>query len=373
MTRSKETSAVTVARWEMWNLRALFPEAEAADLIALREKRRRYRALEEAALERLAGDGASLLGPGRRFLAEHPELGEGIVVTMHIGPYQFLPEPFLHAGQQPAVLLNEVAHQRFAAPAEAVRRRLGLPGVIDWIPVAESGFVRRMVAALRARRPVLVFLDGNGGLGGSARTLKQGMPYRLPGREIRVRTGLGRLVRRLGCPVHPVVLRWSEGGEVVWRKTESRRWGREADPEAVTRQLFDWGFAEVLATPEQWSFWEMLKASYSCFARSYLDEKAVPPPVRDDARRMLRACLDRAPRRVHVAIWGEVEIWPGEVLADLSSDRFFAAEGLTGEDLTWLRERRPSLEALCARHGRAWVEFHVLRLFLLGLISLRGS
>jgi lauroyl/myristoyl acyltransferase len=241
MMKAKESSAVMAARWEMWNLRALFPEAEAADLAALREKRWRFRAFEEAALDRLACDGATLLGPGRRFLSEHPELAEGIVVTMHIGPYQFLPEPFLHAGTQPAVLLNEVAYRRFAVPAEAVRRRLGLPGTIDWIPVAETGFVRRMVAALRARRPVLVFLDGNGGLGGSARTLKHGMPYHLPGREIRVRTGLGRLVRRLGCPVHPVVVRWDEEGGIVWRKDETRRWGREADPEAVTRQLFDWG------------------------------------------------------------------------------------------------------------------------------------
>lgn len=371
MTR-REPTATETARWELWNLKALFPEAGAEDLAELRAKQRRCQDLERAAIDRLERDAAALLGPGRRFLADHPELASGIVATMHVGPYQFLPEPFLHAGGRPAVLLNAAAHRRFAVPAEQLRRRLGLPGGVEWIPVAERTFVRKMVRALREERPVLVFLDGNGGLGGTVRTREQGIPYKLPGREIRVRHGLGRLVRRLECPVHPVILRWDADGGVVWRKAETRRWGRDAAPEAITRQLYDWGFAEVMATPEQWSFWEMLRTSYSCFARNYLDEQAVPPAVREDARRCLTACLERAPERVRVRLWGDVEIWPGGVMADVSSDRFFTSEGMTELDLTLLRDREPSLARLCELHGRPWVEFHVLRLFLLGMVSLRG-
>ena len=76
-----------------------------------------------------------------------------------------------------------------------------------------------------------------------------------------------------------------------------------------------------------------------------------------------------APRGASLERWPMRPMLLLNVFSPAAVERILEKSGY----LAWLRERRPSLEVLCARHGRAWVEFHVLRLFLLGLISLRGS
>lgn len=370
-TEPKADEATT--RWELWNLQALYPRADLSDLALLREKRLLIDHHENRALERLVRGGMGLLEPGRDFLANHPELASGVLLTMHIGPYQFLPEPFLAAGIDPGILLLPAAHRHHRERAEQVRDRLGLSGRIDWIPIDSPTFASRMLGVLRAERPLIVFLDGNSGLGGAEKTRDQGIPYSLPGRDIQVRTGLGRLVCRLGCPVHPVVVRWRDDGEIVWHKENSQRWSTEDDSEHVTRLLYDWGFGEVMSTPEQWSFWPMLRDSYTCFASHRLTAGTMPPAVREDFRRAFQICLLHSPESVHVALDKEVEVWPGDVLANLTEHSFYAAEGLQASELSLLRDGIPSLAQLQRQFGEAWVRFHVLRLCLLDLAHLRGA
>jgi len=364
---------VETTPWDLWNLRTLLPRAAAGELATLNQERERMSRYENQALHRLTAGDIGLLDSGRQFLANNPELNRGLIVTMHMGPYQFLLEPFLHAGISPGILLNEAAYDRFKVEAEQMRTGLRLPGVIDWIPIDSPYFLRRVIATLRQHRPVIVFLDGNGGLGGSRRTRERGMLYTLPGREIRVRTGLGRLIGKLECPVHPVCLRWEDRGEIGWSKAGSQQWRRTDEPEQITRLLYDWGFAEVLAAPEQWTFWNMLTESYDCFTRHRLDAGFLPPAVREDFRRAFEICLARSPATVHVKLDKAVEVWPADVLANLTDDCFYAAEGLLPEELRFLDDTKPSLGELCRRFDRDWVRFHVLRLCLLDLAHLSGG
>jgi hypothetical protein len=368
--------SITAARdrrpWELWQLRSLFPRSGMADLEQLQRKRLQVQQCERAGLAGMARGLETLLRPGRRFLAGHAELRSGLLVTMHVGPYQLLPEPFLQAGIDLGILLNPEAHERFRRRAEQYRRLSHLRGRIHWVPIDEASFVRRLVALLRRQVPVLFFLDGNGGLGGLKRTREQGMIYHLPGREIRVRSGIGRLLVRLDVPVHPVVVRWHENGGVLWRKGSSRSFAATDDPCEVTRRLYDWGFGEVMASPEQWTYWEMLKRSAACFSRSRLLEPVPPPVIRRDLRRALAIMLRRAPAVARIDLIAEVEVWPGDLIVDLGGERFFSAEGITSEDLHRLRQG-PTLAELMRTRGAAWVEFHVLRLCLLGLARLRGG
>ena len=69
----------------------------------------------------------------------------------------------------------------------------------------------------------------------------------------------------------------------------------------------------------------------------------------------------------------EVEVWPGDVLADLSEDRFYPAAGLGDRDLDPLRQGKPTLAEMTECHGLAWVRFHGLRLCLLGMARLGGE
>lgn len=358
--------------WELWNLRALFPAADTADLRRILQQRRQGLAREREALVGLWTGEQGLLSPGRGFLAAHPDLRRGITVSLHQGPYQLLPEPWLAAGYDPVVLINAAAEADFARAAARLRARLRHRGQLTLLAVGPRGFLRQAVRAVRDGRPVLVYLDGNNGEQGMARTRDAGLRYRLPGRDIRVRTGLARLACRLETPVRTVALSWQQDA-IVWEEGPTVRPRREHDPLTTTRLLFDWLFSQVMRRPEQWHCWAMLKHSSACFATVGLREPRVPRGLRGDFRRAYEACVARSPRTVRLCLEKEVEVWPGDVLADLSEDRFYPAAGLTDRDLECLRSGKPTLAELTARHGQAWVQFHGLRLCLLGMARLGGE
>ncbi len=94
--------------------------------------------------------------------------------------------------------------------------------------------------------------------------------------------------------------------------------------------------------------------------------------MREDFRRAYDACLERSPETVRLLLEKEVEVWPGDVLADLTEDRFYPAAGMADDDLESLRGGTPTLAELTVQHGQAWVRFHGLRLCLLGMARLGG-
>lgn len=355
--------------WELWNFRALFPGAGAEALLAVKRGQDAILAREREALARLWSGDQDLLSPGRNFLDARPGLAGGLVVSLHTGPYQLLAEPWLHAGHDPLILLNARALPRFRDVVVPLSRHLGHRGSVRWAAVGEPGFMRAVVAAARAGRPVLAYLDGNTGNDGAVGTRETGLRYELPGRDIHVRTGLARLACRLHCPLHRVALRWDEG-RVVWTDAPTLQPGPTADPAAVTRALFDWAFGVIREHPEQWQFWTMLRDSSACFRAARLDEPALPPGLRADSRHAFEVCCAHAPLSARLVLEHDVAVWGDDVLADLTSERFYPSAGLRDADLDLLRGRRPTLQEVRDHHGDAWLRFHGLRLCLLGAARL---
>ncbi|MBU0742156.1 hypothetical protein KKG45_06405 [bacterium] len=355
--------------WALWNLRALAPGATATTLASLRARRREIAELQHRVLAGGEGDVPHLLGDAEAVLAAHPGLRGGLVVTLHMGPYTLTPALLVMAGERPAVLLDAEAHAAIRPRAEQQRRMLDLPGEIDWIVVDKPLFVKKVLKALREGRPVVAYLDGNRGAGGTEATRDKGMPYRLPGRTIRLRTGLGRLIARTGCSVHAVAARWQDDGTIDWHVSRLGPWPDPAIAGEVTRDLYDWLFAQVIRTPEQWSYWGMLAASSDCFATENL---AVSDP-REHARRNAEFldCLVRRPQQSRLSLSARVEVWDPDILVDLDHDAFYGAEGLTEVALDLLRGLEPTLADLCDACGRKWVGFHGRRLYLLGLAELK--
>jgi len=345
------------------------PDATVATLASLRARRREIAELQHRVLVRGEGDVDRLLGDAGEMLAAQPGLRGGLVVTLHMGPYTLTPTLLVLAEAHPSVLLDAEAHAAIRPRAEEQRRLLGLSGDIDWIVVDKPLFVRDVLKALRKGRPVVAYLDGNRGAGGTEATRDNGLPYRLPGRTIRLRTGLGRLIARLGCDVHGVAARWRDDGTIDWNVSRLGPWNGDVAPEAVTRDLYDWLFAQVIRTPEQWSYWGMLAASSDCFATENL---AVGGP-RDHARcnAVFLDCLVCKPQQSRLALTARLEVWDPDILVDLDHDAFYGAEGLTEAGLDLLRGLQPTLSELCDVCGRKWVGFHARRLYLLGLAELK--
>jgi hypothetical protein len=116
--------AAHAAAWDLWNFRALFPDAGPAELAAVKREQAAILAREREALARLWSGDTDLLSPGRTYLAARPGLVTGITVSLHTGPYQLLAEPWLAAGLQPLILLNGSALPRFREAAFTLQRNL---------------------------------------------------------------------------------------------------------------------------------------------------------------------------------------------------------------------------------------------------------
>ncbi|MCP4293938.1 MAG: hypothetical protein GY780_19075 [bacterium] len=360
------------AAWDLWTMRALWPEAEWDDYLELREEHQQLLAREREAFAGLRKGDQSILAPGRRFLKENPELRSGLILSFHQGPYNLLAEPYLAAGLDPVILLNPTAKKNHLDSTTRLNKRLGHKSEVEWIVVGEPGFVRRLFAVVKAGRPVLIYLDGNNGSDGMNGTRKNGLDFTLPGRDVKVRTGVARLICRLQCPVHPVALHWNPAGEVVWEKQKTHKWSRKDDPRIVTRLYFDWIFSQIFSRPEQWHYWTMLRQASACFNPQLGESTRVPTGLRDDFIHAFNICLQRSSKSVRLILDRTVEVWPGDVLADLTEDRFYPAEGLRDKDLQVLRDGQPTLENLSEEHGLHWVKFHALRLCLLGMARLGG-
>ena len=364
-------------RWELWLLQALRPAAGPADLRRWRAGRVRWEQCERELLDEGRGDVERLLREAAGFLAAHPGLRSGLVVTFHRGPYALLPALLRWSGVVPSVLVAPESLARVRPQAEEVCRRLGLSPGVEWIVAGGRAFAARMVSALRRQRPLVVYLDGNRGEGGMARTRAVGMPYHLPGLTIRVRRGVGRLASRLDCPVHGACVGWRRDGSLEWR-AQRLPVARGEPADRVTRHLFDWMFAEVNRDPSQWQQMEMLAASAACFAG--------PPPGAENAgaaerwrvrRRWFHRVLARQPQDWAVHVRHRLEIWEPDLLVDRTEPAFYAAGGLAPADLALLAAgrvgREPTLADLAAARGPEWVSGPVCRLYQLGLLELRAA
>ncbi len=364
--------------WDLWLLRALQPTAEAADLDALLAARRRW----QARLRDLpAGPPVVDREPavcGRSLLAGDSALRSGVVLGVQLGPHPCLLEPFLAAGLPVTVVASGAWAHRWQPVVAAMAGRLGRPNVVDWLIADEPARRRRLREVVRRGGPIVTFADDGGPdatpgtAGGLFDTTGRTVIYRLPGREIRVATALARWLCEENLAVHPVAVRWRDDGRsAVLTRQPTQRWSRRHDPGAVTQLLYDWVFHEVAADVSQWSAWSMLAAGILAAAGG-ANRRAVTPGLRRDYERAFRQCLDRAAALVEVELETDLEVWPGGVLADLTHDRFYQAAGLVDRDLAPLRDGCPTLAALSARRGCAWVETHIQRLCLLGLARLQA-
>ena len=362
----------TQLRWDLWNLRAICPSASPTDLERLQTESRRLDRLQERLLRDPDAAQRRFAPAARAFFAAHPVMHRGLLLSLHLGPYSLAPVPWLLAGCDVRVLVNRQSHQEIAPIYEVMQRRLGLPGRIHWTPITGRSFAVSLARTLRRGGLVLAYLDGNDGYGGLTTTLTEGLRFALPGRDIRVRTGLARLAIRLGCAVHGVVTLWDDSDDLTWCRGPSWNWGAATDPDRATHEIFTWGFDQIRQRPEQWRCWSILPSVYDALGRAdgpapeaaagskatRSTTTATPPP--DDARR--------------ISWCKPATLWPGDLLEDVSGHCFYDAAGLTADQLAALQAvPAPTVADLTATFGADFIALHVRRLLALGFLDLESS
>ncbi len=349
-------------RWDLWNLKTLFPrwaEEELASLLRtgaeLDARQQTLFADPKAAYHRFAP-------AARAVLNDHPDLATGLTISLHLGPYSLAPVPWLVAGHDVHVLVNRSSLAEILPVYETLQAGLELPGKVVWVPIEGKSFALRLLRALRRKQPVFAFLDGNDGLDGCEGTLRDGVVHKLPGRDIRVRTGLARLAMSLRCPVHSLLTVWDDKGGFGWHRGPSWQWPQGTTAVAATKELFDWGFEVITRHPAQWRAWNMLTGVYDGFGE---DDHRCEPEFADP-----RDVTAPENRRLSLIWRRQATIWPGDMLEDVTGNCFYAAGGLQPGDLDYLQHQPLFSPATVARRfGDNWLQTHLPRLVALGFVG----
>ncbi|MFT5234252.1 MAG: hypothetical protein ACI9UQ_002295 [Candidatus Krumholzibacteriia bacterium] len=349
-------------RWDLWNLKTLFPDWGAAELDGLLVRGAAY---DERQREMFGDPRAAYKkfgGAARQVLVDHPELKTGLTLSLHVGPYSLAPVPWLASGVDVSLLVNRSSLAEIKPIYDSLHGHLGLPGEIKWVPIEGKQFVLKLARALRNQEPVFAFLDGNDGLQGSEGTLRQGIAHQLPGRAIRVRTGLARLALRLKCPVHTLVTRWDELEGFRWHRGPSWHWPPEASVDAATNEFYTWGFDVIRRHPAQWRAWNMLTGVSDGF------RTAAQAPEGSPADSYL---IVAARHRETRYLWQrEAKLWPGDMLEDVEGDCFYDAAGLQKAELEVLQGVEGfTPNEMAERLGEQWVQDHLPRLLALGFVA----
>jgi len=344
----------TQQMWNLWNLRTLFPNHGPKDLIKILSEGESFDLRQEELRANPRQALAELEKSANDFLNRNSELKKGLIISLHLGPYSLAPVPWLLAGLDVHILVNKMSLAEIKPIYDELHNHLSIPGQVIWVPIDGSHFAVKIIRQLRLKKVVFAFLDGNDGLGGSQETLREGMSYKLPGRNIKVRTGLARLASRCNAPIHSVTTIWPAKGEFQWERGPTWAPNNHTPPEETTEALFDWAFKVIKHHAPQWKCWNMLTGVYESFS----EEKAIHPHESIDDKATIK--------------WtGSGKLWPGDMLEDLIRNCFFSAEGLSHNDINRIScDTRTTVTELKRDMGDHWVSCHLPRLASLGFISI---
>ncbi len=349
-------------RWDLWNLKTLFPRWGADELDSLLRTGAAQDAWQQALFAQPKEAARKFAPQARRVMTNHPDLATGLTISLHLGPYSLAPVPWLVAGHDVHVLVNRSSLAEIRPIYDSLQAVLNLPGQVRWVPIEGRGFALKMLRALRKQEAVFAFLDGNDGLDGCEGTLQDGVEHQLPGRSIRVRTGLARLALSVRCPVHSLHTVWDEKGSFSWERGPTWRWPRGTTATAATGDLFEWGFGVIARHPAQWRAWNMLTG----VCEGFRDQE--PPDVAQGEDFWEVASLENRNLLLH---WRRpATVWPGDMLEDVTGNCFYAAAGLRPTELATLQEwAHFSPASVAQKFGVPWLESHLPRLLALGFIG----
>ncbi|CAA9347782.1 MAG: Signal transduction histidine kinase CheA [uncultured Gemmatimonadetes bacterium] len=275
--------------------------------------------------------------------------GPAILCSFHYGAFRFLASDLVMAGRHVTQPMGGPPYTMMASLLDGYRGPLADRFRIVSVDDDATGLFQ-MARALRKGEVVVVFVDGNRGIGGCWNEAGR-VPLDFLGCPVRVKSGVARLAATLGVPLVPVLVpRGEDGtGTVHFEPVidPGRRLAGDEEKEFVARAMAGMYAAferEVRARPEQWegsSFMHQWRVPANAGA-----EASTPPSELD---RCLEAGgrLRTDPTRVVALsgtsspVWTDVHTlksfaapeWAAEAFDRLSSER--------GIDRGWLAERAP--------------------------------
>lgn len=205
-----------------------------------------------------------------------------ILCSMHTGSYRLL-NLWLVQEKIPFALVmgSKVLRQQGEQFREIFCSYAGDTTGLELIDAEQSRAGLQMLRALRAGRSLVLYLDGQTGVGGETADNKNNCTVRFLAQELYARKGIGWLAHVAQCPILPVLCLRKDGGEHVFHFfspiEQQERTDRDGFARLVTQQLYD-RFGQVIANnPGQWEGWLTIHQTARIIAdtsrRQYRDRK----------------------------------------------------------------------------------------------------
>lgn len=223
-----------------------------------------------------------------------------IYCTYHLGSYRHL---FHYLAQQGIDCLLFVASktrdlqgESFLQDSEQAAIRQGWRGKFDTIDAQSSNSLLAGVRALRRGKSVVIYIDGNAGVGSNKGNGSM-LPIDFFGRSMMARGGVAFLGHLSGMPIVPVTCLRDGGGGLsltLHPALTPDAGGREAFVAHTTQVLYDVLAQAMVANPAQWEGWlyvhKYLKRQTALAGEG---ENAAPAPLLLQPNALLHADLAR--------------------------------------------------------------------------------
>jgi len=275
--------------------------------------------------------------------------GPAILCSFHFGAFRFLASDLVMAGRHVTQPMGGPPYTMMASLLDGYQGPLADRFRIVSVDDDAAGLFQ-MARALRKGEVVVVFVDGNRGIGGCWNEAGR-LPLEFLGRSVRVKSGVARLAASLGVPLVPVLVpRGDDGiGTVRFEPTldPGGRLTGDAEKEFVARAMADMYAAferEVRARPGQWegsSFMHQWRVPDSLEA----EEPAAPAELdrcleaggrlRTDHTRVVAVSGTSTP------VWTDVHTLKSFAAPEWAAEAFDRLTSERGIDRGWLAERAP--------------------------------
>ena len=185
----------------------------------------------------------------------------GIICTFHLGSYRLINSLLMEQNIDYTLVIDQNTYDKqqetFREFYQAICDHKGHYLVFDIIVADENTIGLKMIRLLKKNKNVLLYIDGNTGVGGTDKTAKM-EPVSFLGHTILARKGIAALSYISDTPVLPV-MSYYEQSDIVIEFLEMMHADKakslEEATSTLTQKIYDTFSGFLMKYPDQWEGW----------------------------------------------------------------------------------------------------------------------
>lgn len=188
-----------------------------------------------------------------------------IFCSFHLGSFHSWPELLGRYGINFTVVISERSfheqHEELHGKMEDLRREKGYRFNFNMINAEDPSCVVQMIRELKNKNSLLLFIDGNSGVGGNTRNDSKLIDISFMGKNIFARKGIASVAYVTGTPIVPLLSYRSAGRikQIILPPVlPDKRLDRETSVKNTTQHLYDLFSVYLKQYPEQWEGWQYI-------------------------------------------------------------------------------------------------------------------